>query len=288
MKRSDRVALLKKLCARLSDLEWQDLDLTLRQFGLPWSDQWSGGDKYGYCVEHVEGASDELLGELHEHLFDGKEFSGAVLDEARGPWADGQFKLFVSHLSRDKVFVSEVKQSLAALAIDGFVAHEDIDPTKEWEREIEGALATCDALTALMTDTFHESKWTDQEIGYCLRRRVLIVPVRMGSDPYGFIARYQALQGAGKTAEQLAKDLFDILSQHDLTSATMSAAIVNQFADSGSFAEAKRNASLLKSVRHWTPDLLRRVEEAIERNGQIESAWGVPTTVRALIAQYSQ
>lgn len=288
MKRSDRVALIKKLGSRLSDLEWHDLDLTLRQFGLPWTDQWEGGDKYAYCIHHIEDASSEVLGELHEHLFDGKAFAGAVLDEARGPWADGPFRLFISHLSRDKIFVAEIKQHLAELAIDGFVAHEDIDPTKEWEREIEVALASCDALAALMTPAFHESKWTDQEIGFCVRRRVLIIPVRMGIDPYGFIARYQALQGTGKTTEQLAKGLFDILCEHDLTSTTMSRAIVNQFEESGSFADAKRNAALLRSVRQWTPELLRRVDEAIERNGQIESAWGVPTTVRALIAQHSQ
>jgi hypothetical protein len=287
MKRSDRIALIRKVCSRLADLEWHDLDLTLRQFGLPWTDQWAG-DKYSYCIRNVEEASDVVLGELHEHLFDGKDFPGSLLDETGGPWASGCFHLFLSHLSRDKVFVSEVKQHLAKRAIDAFVAHEDIDPTKEWEKEIETGLATCDGLAALMTPGFHDSKWTDQEIGYCVRRRVLIIPVRMGVDPYGFIARYQALSGSGKSAEELAGGIFDVLCQHDLTSGAMARAIVSQFEDSASFAAAKANAVLLRRVTQWSPDLLQRVEQAVERNGQIESAWGVPDSVRSLIAQHSQ
>ena len=287
MKPSDRVALIKKVCARLAGFDWPDLDLTLRQFGLPWTEQWRG-DSYTYAIHHVEDASDATLSALHEHLFDGKEFGGAALDEAPGPWADGRFRLFMSHVNADKVFVAQVKRQLAFRGVDCFVAHEDIDPTKDWVREIEGALATCDALCAFMTPTFHQSSWTDQEIGFCVRRRVLIVPIRMGMDPYGFVARYQALQGTGKSPEDLAMALFDILTGHDLTSATTARAIIRQFEDSTSFADAKRNAALLRSIRQWTPELLRRAEEALEQNGQIESAFGVPKTVRALIAQHSQ
>ena len=215
MKPTDRVALIQKLSARLTDYEWHDLDLILRQFGLPWTDQW-GSDKYAYCIHHIEDATDEVLGELHEHLFDGKEYGGAVLDEDAGPWSTGRFRLFMSHVSAGKVFVAEVKRHLSTRGIDCFVAHEDIDPTKDWVREIEAALATCDALCAFMTPTFHQSNWTDQEIGFCVRRRVLIVPIRMGIDPYGFIARYQAMQGAGKSAEDIAIGLFEILASHDL------------------------------------------------------------------------
>jgi hypothetical protein len=50
-----------------------------------------------------------------------------------------------------------------------------------------------DGLVALMTDNFHDSQWTDQEIGYAFARQVPIIAVRLGSDPYGFIGKFQAL-----------------------------------------------------------------------------------------------
>lgn len=169
------------------------------------------------------------------------------------PWIDGSFRLFMSHISSEQEFISEVKTALAFYGIDGFVAHDDIEPTKVWEGVIEQALATCDAAAAFLVRGFHESNWTDQEIGYCLRRRVLIVPVRMGLDPYGFIQRYQGLTPRDRNAHLLAQELFNVLFKHDLTRAKVSEALVRQLTLSKSFAAAKYNMSLIETIEVWTP-----------------------------------
>src|SRR5262249_54560409 len=83
---------------------------------------------------------------------------------------------------------------------DAFVAHEDIEPSLEWQDVIEEALKTCGAMVAWLTPDFPTSDWTDQEIGYCLARETLVIPVRVGLDPYGFVGKYQGLQGV-PTAE---------------------------------------------------------------------------------------
>ena len=77
--------------------------------------------------------------------------------------------------------------------ISCFVAHSDIEPTRTWQKEIEKALFSMDVLIALMTEDFSDSNWTDQEIGVAIGRNVLILPIRMGADPYGFIGKYQAI-----------------------------------------------------------------------------------------------
>ena len=50
-----------------------------------------------------------------------------------------------------------------------------------------------DGFAALMTADFHDSDWTDQEIGYALARGIPVVPVRLERDPYGFLGKFQAL-----------------------------------------------------------------------------------------------
>lgn len=47
-------------------------------------------------------------------------------------WMPGYFRLFISHLSVDKKKASQLQQALKRFGISGFVAHEDIEPTKEW------------------------------------------------------------------------------------------------------------------------------------------------------------
>jgi hypothetical protein len=93
-----------------------------------------------------------------------------------------------------------------------FVAHEDIHPTTEWQDEIENALSTMDAFVALMTDNFHESDWTDQEVGYAFARGVPIVAARLERNPYGFIGKFQGLATRWQTA---AVDIAKILIKQE-------------------------------------------------------------------------
>ena len=114
-------------------------------------------------------------------------------DAADRLWAEDHFRLFLSHKSGVKHETATLKNSLRKYGVSAFVAHDDILPTKEWQDEIENALATMDGFAALMTADFHDSDWTDQEIGYALARGIPVVPVRLERDPYGFLGKFQAL-----------------------------------------------------------------------------------------------
>ena len=128
-------------------------------------------------------------------------------------WAAGEFKLFISHVSAEKVLASQISASMRIYGVSCFVAHEDIEPTKEWVDEIILALNTMDACLALLTPGFSESKWTGQEVGVAVGRGSLVVPVKMGLDPYGFIGRYQALPGLGKAAPAIAHEAVGVLAR---------------------------------------------------------------------------
>jgi hypothetical protein len=280
---SQRVTLVRSICERLSEENMTDIDLTLDQFHIgPLALRGGSIDKYGYCVARVQTADDGTLIELGNHVLGSPE--GAAAPEPL-PWHPKRFRLFLSHLATEKHLVSAVKAELAACTVDAFVAHQDIEPAKLWQDQIELALQTCDALVALMTEGFHDSKWTDQEIGFCMSRRVLIVPVRLGVDPYGFIGRYQAVTPA-KDAAAIAKAIFGVLVSHELTSAKIAPLLVEQFSGSQSYVDAMRNAGLMKSIVRWTPEHLREIEQALETNDQISRAYGVPEIVRAIVEKH--
>ncbi len=85
-------------------------------------------------------------------------------------WGDEGYRVFLSHKNEVKKETAELKEKLQLFGISGFVAHEDIHPTKEWQDEIENALFTMDAFVALMTEGFHDSLWSDRS-GCCLWTR---------------------------------------------------------------------------------------------------------------------
>jgi len=119
---------------------------------------------------------------------------------SRRIWGRSGYRLFLSHKTEVKKNAAELKACLAPFGVSCFVAHEDIHPTKEWQREIENALISMDAFVALMTDKFHDSLWTDQEVGFAVGRGVPIIALKLGRDPYGFIGKFQALSCGWDTA----------------------------------------------------------------------------------------
>jgi hypothetical protein len=133
-------------------------------------------------------------------------------DASKRIWGDGGFRLFFSHKSEVKKETGELKDRLRLFGVSCFVAHEDIHPTKTWQDEIENALASMDGFVALMTENFHDSDWTDQEVGFAFARGVPIIAVRLGKDPYGFIGKFQGLSSNWLIA---AEDIVKILVKSD-------------------------------------------------------------------------
>lgn len=127
-------------------------------------------------------------------------------------WGDTEFRIFLSHKSEVKKETAALKDGLRLFGISCFVAHEDIHPTKAWQDEIENALASMDGFVALMTENFHDSDWTDQEVGYAVARGVPIIAVRLGKNPYGFIGKFQGLPSTWLTA---IEDIMKILIKND-------------------------------------------------------------------------
>ena len=240
-----------------------------------------------YVLTMVEDAPDDVLAELGEHMGHKVEQHGLVVRAEPKFWQPGMMRLFITHLAKHKMFAAQLQASLVNYGISSFVAHNDIEPTSEWQNEIEAALATCDALVALLHEDFHESNWTDQEIGFVMGRGVPVASIRLGHTPYGFIGRFQAFNGHGKSVTDLARELFDCYRKNKYTESKIAEALVTMFEDSWSFANAKTVLAYLEESTVWSPSLSERVQAAVENNGQVSGSFGVPKRVENLIAKWS-
>jgi hypothetical protein len=280
---SERVLLMKEIADRVSAESWPLIDVTLRQFSLPWSDEWRG-EKDAYVLKMIENGSDQTLIDLAAHA--GFRLSTQVTGIDPPFWRPRLFRLFLSHLAAHCGVASQLQESLLPFGISAFVAHNDIEPTRDWQTQIETALATCDTLVALLHPDFHLSNWVDQEIGFAMGRGVPVFSVRFGQDPYGFIGRLQAFNGSGNSIDALALGLFTAYRTNKQTEGRMAHVLVTLFAESETFAVAKRRLTYLEQLEVWDTSFSERLESAIANNGQINGAWGVPDRVNVLIKKW--
>ncbi len=206
-------------------------------------------------------------------------------DQVNHLWDDGRFRLFLSHISAHKVFVTALKLELRHYGISAFVAHEDIAPSREWQKEIELALGSMNALAALLTPDFHASNWTDQEIGFALGRGIFVLPVRLGADPYGFVGRVQGVPGALTDTKRLAQQLAHTLLGHNATHCELRRAVVSAWASVFSRNDAVALSDLICKVNDFTNDEKMTIQRACTENDQLRSEELISKKVLAAIGK---
>jgi hypothetical protein len=222
MRGIDRHLLLDKIGRELQRrMTYDDIDRYLKGFGVEIAPSQSSYDsKWLYAKDLLGDASSEILVRIADELdiAHGFTVAGGKTSTASNLWEPNHFRLFLSHLSEIKRQVGELQRALRRHAISSFVAHVDIEPTREWQDEIESALLSMDALAAILMPGFKASNWTDQEVGAAIGRGVLVIPVMRGSTPHGFIGKFQGLNAEGKTVGQIADGIFNILTTSPSTS----------------------------------------------------------------------
>jgi hypothetical protein len=162
-------------------------------------------------------------------------------------WSDSKLRVFISHLAKNKEKVSILSRKLSAWGIETFVAHEDIEPSREWMNEIEKALMSMDVLVAVVENGLLESKWCDQEIGFAMGRRIDIFPLRNGYDPYGFMSKYQGLQIKGRKPSEISEDLIKLF----LKKRKLYSKLVSNFAQSLMKENSDTKISRIKLIFSW-------------------------------------
>ncbi|MGN6590659.1 MAG: toll/interleukin-1 receptor domain-containing protein [Sphingomicrobium sp.] len=219
MRATDRLNLTDQIGRELqSRYGYNEIDEFLGAFGIDPPTGITFNSKWVYSKAALAKVPESTLLKIASELE--LAFMGGLIGDPTPPknWANTKlFRLFISHISKDKDKAIRLKACLAPLGIIGFVAHEDIHPTLQWQGEIERALRTMDAFIAVLTPGFSASFWTQQEIGFALGRGVKIISFKMGEDPTGFISREQALPRQKRTAEEIANEIGILLAQDSRT-----------------------------------------------------------------------
>lgn len=182
-------------------------------------------------------------------------------------WENEGYRVFLSHKAEVKKETAKLKESLKLFGVSAFVAHEDIQPTKEWRDEIENALFSMDAFVSLMTEDFHDSDWTDQEVGVAFGRGVPIISVKLGKDPYGFIEKFQALSCMWEAAP---KEIVKLLLKHD----QMLNAYIKVVRKCENYDDANTLAEVLPFLDKLSNQAVELLISAYNENEQVYASFG--------------
>lgn len=226
--------------------------------------------KYEYAIQQdineVGDIPGEKIGSVSIFVKELPSFVDADTSEIDETMWESGFRVFISHRVEDKEKATELKKQLAKYGITAFVAHEDIEPSKEWMTTIENALLTMDAFVALVTKGYNDKVWTQQEMGfaYCMNktRGIPFISIRMNNDPKGFFGYVQAFSPqtnnyAGSLCEQW------------IDSPRMIDSLIIALKNSSSFSDSARYYELLKITTNITENQVRQLVAAFNENKSV-------------------
>lgn len=204
-------------------------------------------------------------------------------------WGNGHLRIFLSHKATCKEDATKLKEALTRYGISCFVAHEDIEPTKEWQKEIERALFSMDVLVALLTVDFHDSSWTDQEVGVAIGRGIIHITIRLGIDPYGLMGKGQGLGGCELGDPQgMATKIFGILCKRMPDKSRLFEAALSTYASSGSWAQSGWYVEqLLANFESLTVSQVERVMDAYRTNDENKFSFAGKSNLRPLLEKWT-
>jgi len=182
-------------------------------------------------------------------------------------WGNEKIRIFLSHKSEVMKETGKLKKELSFYGVSCFVAHKDIEPTRLWQDEIENALYSMDILVAIMTDDFKNSNWTDQEIGFAMGRKKPIISLRMGTDPYGFIGKYQGIKTSWENA---SFEIIKILMVQE----KMVDTYLEKLEICATYDDANKLAECLPYIKTITQAQINIFIKIFEENSQIRDSHG--------------
>ena len=274
MKPLQRITCIKEIIRNLNEraFTWDEVYSYLHEYSE--DVRYYKGDDWGSLDEYVliqcDQFHDETLLSIHDELYgnDSIEISGET--NVSSLWRAGYYRLFISHLTKDKVAISNLKKCLARYGIDCFVAHEDIEPSKEWIKEIKKALRSADALCAVFSPGFCESKWCDQEVGTALGRRIPVISIKKGADPHGFLSEFQAIRPR-KYANEIAEDLFNTLCSIDNANARLFPTLTKLLLDSSNKEDASNWIGVIIQAKNYPNSEVSTLYEKCRENSVLRT-----------------
>jgi hypothetical protein len=267
VKHLDRLGLIDRIGRALqARMSYADIKAYLQASGVDTAKPTSGvNSKWVYTKELLADVPPETVLRIADELDIPHAYTVTSTKETIEAtfWEPQHFRLFLCHLAAFKKTTGALQRALQPFGISSFVAHVDIEPTKEWQDEIEAGLFSMDALAAILMPGFKESNWTDQEVGVAVGRGVLVIPIIRGLTPYGFIGKYQGLQATGKNVSQVAEELFGILVASPKTRARILTCLVDTTLRCAQQDDAIERLRRLAAVRDLPIAYLERLREGV-------------------------
>jgi hypothetical protein len=197
------------------------------------------------------------------------------------------FLSYTTSTQENKTFTGNLKQGLEKLGLEVFLAHEDINPSSDWQETILANLKSTDIFMPIITEDFRASNWTDQESGIAFGDKKFIFPVAVdGNITYGFLAKIQAFKVSSGLPIDTFKIMEAVIKENPGFSNPLLDSLIKVFANSYSYDDAGIKSGLLLKFDTMTAEQANEIFRNILLNNQIYGSHSANDNINEMFKKY--
>jgi nucleoside 2-deoxyribosyltransferase len=102
--------------------------------------------------------------------------------------------IFFSHSNRDRKWCEWLAADADAIGVTAYLAEHDQNAGKQLAEKVKRNIDKCKALVVLLTDNSVSSSYVQQEIGYAIAKRKLVIPLVQPGIAKGDLAMLEGLE----------------------------------------------------------------------------------------------
>jgi hypothetical protein len=203
-----------------------------------------------------------------------------------------RLKAFISYSSKQKTVGGRFKHCLEHYCgYEVFVAHSDMPAASFFPEEIIKAIKNADFFIPLLSEDFKTSDYSDQETGAAVVLNKKIIPIKLTDlNPYGLIDKIHALQYKEWSTKDNVKELVLTIAQVGLRidqyHPQAIESLIYAFCNSRSYDSTNATIQIMLKYDQFTKSQIEQIVEAMNSNGEILGAFGLPQLKKFLRDRY--
>ena len=198
----------------------------------------------------------------------------------------GTIQVFASYSTDDKFLAGDVKRILEQYGLSVFLAHDDIPPLCDWHEEISKNLNECDVFLPILTRSFSESVWTDQEVGIAFGLKKLIIPLKVDTAPYGFISKIQACKLDARSPRRSCLKIISVLGDSQFSELLIDC-FIRGLENACDFDDATKVLEKLDEFETYDEEHINQIIRIAIRNNQFRKCSKEETFLRSIIKKHA-
>ncbi|MGQ4547678.1 hypothetical protein ACUIA5_16140 [Vibrio cholerae] len=115
----------------------------------------------------------------------------------------------------------------------------------------------------------------------------MIIPVRKGLDPYGFIGKYQGIQAANKSVAEVADAIFRTLVKSPKTNAKILSALSSAISQATDVEDALDKVRIIKSIDSIPTEILENLKQQVSENKILVESSDFINSLNSMLSKFN-